>query len=386
MKISTLELNNFRNLKPQKVKFDEKLNVLIGKNAQGKTNLLESIFLCAIGKSSRGNKDKDLIAWESSFSKITLQILKEKGKTNIEFYLFKNQNKAIKINGFIIKRMGELMGEFNAVYFSPDELKLVKESPVERRRFMDISLSQFNKKYFYNLTKYNNILQQRNKLLKTTTKKEVLLDTISIWNDQLAKVGAQLIIERINFVENIKKYASTIQNYLTNKKENLDLSYVGITAKTIDEIEKLLTENYTNSLDKDMSLGFTTVGPHRDDIKITLNEIDVRNFGSQGQQRTCALSLKLAELEVFNQFAHEYPVLLLDDVLSELDGDRQTKLLKYVSKIQTIITCTDFDFDIAHTKFFVTDGVIEKDKLEINEEIKENTKNNNLPNKKKTYN
>lgn len=360
MQIKSLELNNYRNYNNQKITLSSNLNVLVGKNAQGKTNMLEGIFLCAIGRSPRTTKDKDLIKWNCSFSKITLEVLKNIGQKKIELYLFNNQNKAIKINGIGIKRMGELMGEFNAIYFSPDELKLVKESPDERRRFMDISLSQFSKTYFYNLSKYNQILAQRNKLLKSSPNENVILQTISVWDQQLAEVGAKLIIERMALVEKLKKYAVEIQSYLTDEKENLQLSYVGLVGNSSDEIKEQLINAYKNSFQKDVTLGYTTVGPHRDDIKIVLDGIDVRHFGSQGQQRTTALSLKLAELEVFNENIGEYPVLLLDDVLSELDKNRQIKLLNRVSKIQTVITCTEFDFDLPCKKFTVSEGTITK--------------------------
>ncbi len=358
MFIKSLQLNNFRNYTNQKIEFSKGLNVLVGKNAQGKTNMLEGVFLCAIGRSPRTTKDKDLIKWNCTYSKITLEVSKNAGRGKIEVYLFNNQNKAIKINSLPIKRLGELMGEFNAIYFSPDELKLVKESPEERRRFMDIDLSQFNKNYFYNLSKYNNILQQRNKLLKVTGDTKVLTETISIWNEQLAEVGAKIITERIKLIDKLKVYAKDIQNYLTDNNENLEISYVGMLGHDEAEIKDKLLKGYASSLEKDINLGFTTVGPHRDDMKITVNNIDVRHFGSQGQQRTVALALKLAELEVFKANIGEYPVLLLDDVLSELDTNRKIKLLQRVKNIQTIVTCTSFNFDIPATKFVVSEGNI----------------------------
>lgn len=360
MEIKSLELSNFRNYSNQKIKLAPHLNIIVGNNAQGKTNILEGVFVCAIGKSPRVTKDKDMIKWNCSFGKITLEILKTAGQKKIELYLFQNQNKAIKINGITINKISELLGEFNAVYFSPDELKLVKESPDERRRFMDLSLSQFNKNYFYALRKYNEILAQRNKLLKTSNNAKVVADTISIWDEQLASVGATLIEDRIEFIENIKKPANEAQKYLSGNKENLELSYAGMVGENVEEIKQKLLTGYTENLDKDMTLGYTTIGPHRDDIKIVVDDVDVRHFGSQGQQRTTALALKLAELEVFKENTGEYPVLLLDDVLSELDQERQTKLLKRVSKIQTILTCTEFEFaNIPCKKFYVKNGVIE---------------------------
>ncbi len=365
MILKSIELRNFRNYNNQKINFENNINVLIGKNAQGKTNILESIFLCAIGKSPRTNKEKDLIKWESTFSKVTAEVLKTDGQKKIEIFMFSDQNKTIKINSLPIKRMGELMGNFNAIYFSPDELKLVKDSPDQRRKFMDIDLCQFDKNYFYNLNKYNQVLNQRNKLLKTTRSESVLKDTIYIWNDQLATLGAKIIVDRMKLIDKLKVYCNNAQQYLTENKEVLDLSYIGLTGANESEIKDKLMAGYEESLEKDMNVGFTTVGPHRDDIKITVNGIDIRKFGSQGQQRTVALALKLGELDLCNERMGEYPVLLLDDVLSELDNNRQTKLLEKVKSIQTIITCTDFDYKFPCTKFRVENGEIKYTELDM---------------------
>jgi len=359
MQITNLSLTNFRNYSNQTIEFNPNLNVIIGKNAQGKTNLLESVFLCAIGRSPRTTKDKDLIKWESTYSKITLNITKKIGTKSIDLFLFTNQNKAIKIDKIGIKKIGQLFGTFNAIYFSPDELKLIKESPDERRRFMDIDLCQFDKNYFYTLSQYNSVLQQRNKLLKTPDI-NVLKDTITIWNEQLATLGAKIIFSRLALIEKLKVHTLTIHKFLTSDNEELKLTYQGYVADNENDLKLLLLKKYEDNLDKDIKLGFTTVGPHRDDIKIESNNIDLRSFGSQGQQRTAALSLKLAELEVFKDNIGEYPVLLLDDVLSELDETRQNKLLEFISQIQTLLTCTSFDYKIPHTKYYINNGKLEK--------------------------
>ena len=209
MRIKTVELTNFRNYSNQKIELTENLNVIVGNNAQGKTNLLEAIFICAIGKSPRTAKDKDLVKWQEDFAKITIDIDKKIGNKQIEMFLFPNQNKAIKIDKIGIKKIGQLMGTVNAIYFSPDELKLIKDSPDERRRFMDIDLCQFDKNYFYTLHEYNQILQQRNKLLKSSDTK-VLKDTIPIWNEQLAKHGAKIILSRVNLIEKLQIFAKNI--------------------------------------------------------------------------------------------------------------------------------------------------------------------------------
>lgn len=358
MKINNIELTNFRNYQSQQVFFKDGLNVLVGNNAQGKTNLLESIFLFAIGKSIRTTHIQDLIKWNCTFGKITLEILKKNISKKIDFYIFQNQNKSIKINGFSIKKISELLCEFNAVYFSPDDLRLIKESPNERRKFMDICLSQINKNYFFMLNKYNKILMQRNKLLKSTHNIETISQTIEIWNEQLATCGSYIINERLNFVNVLKDLIKPIHTYLSSNKENIDISYIGKTGSNCEEIREILINKYKEDFNKDVQLGYTSTGPHRDDIKIMLDDIDVRNFGSQGQQRTCALTLKLAELEFIKQNTGEYPVLLLDDVLSELDSSRQIKLLEKIKDIQTIITCTSFDFPVQATKYLIENGKI----------------------------
>ena len=357
MKIKKIALTNFRNYASQTVSLGDNLNVIIGKNAQGKTNLLESVFLCAIGRSPRTTKDKDLIEWNSQFAKVELDVSRKVGNSNIELFLFRNQNKAVKINKIGIQKIGQLLGTINAIYFSPDELKLIKDSPDERRKFMDIDLCQFDRNYFYDLGNYNKVLQQRNKLLKSSSE-QVLKDTIVIWNEQLATYGAKIIMARLQLIEHLKLVVKDIHNMLTNNKEDLLIEYQGYIANTENELKLLLLKKYEESLEKDIRLGFTSVGPHRDDIKIVSNGIDLRSFGSQGQQRTAAITLKLAELEVFKTNIGEYPILLLDDVLSELDDDRQKQMLKYVSKVQTLITCTSFKFDIPHRSFVIDSGKV----------------------------
>lgn len=358
MEIKSVELKNFRNYTLQKVGFKSGLNILEGKNAQGKTNLLEAVFLCAIGKSPRTNKEKELLKWNEQMGKVTIEFTKKSGTKKIELYLFSNQNKAIKINGVPIKKLGELMGELNAIYFSPDELKLVKESPDERRRFMDIDLCQFNKNYFYALNKYNKILNQRNKLLKSGTLQSIK-ETISIWNEQLSEQACYIILKRLELIDKLKVFAERAHYYLTDNQEKMVLSYVGLTDTNKETLKQKLVKLYETSLEKDLNLGYTTVGPHRDDIKIMVNDVDIRHFGSQGQQRSCALSLKLAELEIFKSNLGEYPVLLLDDVLSELDEFRREKLLKIINNFQTLLTCTEYNLNLPANVLKVKSGTVE---------------------------
>lgn len=357
MQIKKITVKNFRNYENQTVSLGDNLNVIVGDNAQGKTNLLESIFLCTIGRSPRTTKDKDLISWNAEFAKVSIVVEKKVGKSEIDLFLFRNQNKAVKINQIGIQKIGQLLGTVNAIYFSPDELKLIKESPEERRKFMDIDLCQFDRNYFYDLSNYNKILQQRNKLLKSSSE-AVLKETITIWNEQLATYGSKIIMARLSLIENLKPVVRDIHKMLTADKEDLEIEYQGYVAETENDLKLLLLRKYEEAIDKDIKLGFTTVGPHRDDIKIASNGIDLRSFGSQGQQRTAAITLKLAELEVFKTNIGEYPILLLDDVLSELDDNRQAQMLKFVSKVQTIITGTSFDFKIPHKRIEISAGKV----------------------------
>lgn len=340
VKIEKIELVNYRNYGTETIVFSNGLNIVYGKNAQGKTNLLESILFCCIGKSLRVNKDSQVIGFDKPFAKIKLTVVKKYEKTIIEIHFPREGKKTIKINGLPIKKIGELMGEFNAVYFSPDELKLIKEKPEDRRRFMDIHISQISKKYFYLLSRYDKILANRNKLLKSGQSQKTIEETLSIWNAQLAQAGSEIVFFRLQFVQKLIPLCEKVHSYLSGGKETIHIEYQGESG-TQAEIEQKLLSSLSENFEKELRLGYTTVGPHRDDIKITVNGIDVRTYGSQGQQRTSALALKLAEIEIIFQEKNETPVLLLDDVLSELDASRRKKLLKFSEKTQTIITTVE---------------------------------------------
>ena len=336
MRITHLFLSNFRNYKNQTIEFDSDINSLCGKNAQGKTNLIEAIFFACIGKSFRTNKEKQLIRWGEEFSKIILFANNEVRTKKIEVIIFNNQKKIVKLDGIPIKRIGDVLGEVPIVFFSPDELKLVKESPDERRKFMNIHISQTNKKYFYLLSRYEKILDNRNKLLKTTKDFNVLKENIQIWDKALASTGIKIIKERENFIKDIQPFASKAHEYISGGEK---LSLIYKTCEVDDEQQFL--KKLSKSLEKDFKLGYTTCGPHRDDIDIYVNEEEVKSFGSQGQQRTVALSLKLAELEIMKNVTDEYPILIFYDVFSELDETRRKKLIKFTSRCQTFITTTD---------------------------------------------
>ncbi|MDD4211159.1 MAG: DNA replication/repair protein RecF [Clostridia bacterium] len=362
MRIKKIKLINFRNYKNQTIDLNDGLNVLVGENAQGKTNLIEAIYFSCIGKSPRTKKENELINWQAENAKIEIELEKKEGSKLIEVFLNKKGKKNIKINGINILRIGELIGTLNCVFFAPDELKLVKDSPQDRRRFMDIDLSQLSKNYFYLINTYNKILAERNKLLKDTKSFDTLKQTIYIWDKQLADVGSKIIIRRIRFLNALKVYANKTHQELTSNKENLELFYEGIVEKTTEEIKQKLLKEYEINLEKDFRLGFTNIGPHRDDISILTNGIDVKSFGSQGQQRTVALSLKLAELEIFASERGEYPILLLDDVLSELDDERKNKLLNKTKTVQTLITTTNFNYKQKANILKVKEGTITSQK------------------------
>ncbi len=340
MYIDKLEIYNFRNYVKQEVSFSKGLNVVTGSNAMGKTNLVEAIYLLSTGSSPRAVSEREMINLQAERARAYAEVKSEFGSSEVEIVLSRNEKKRALVNGMAIAKIGELLGNINTVYFSPDEMSLIKNSPDYRRRFMDIDLCQLSRSYFYTLNKYNKILKQRNALLKCEDKTKVR-NSISIWSDQLAEVGAKIIRQRQKFCENVSVFAGEIHGDLTGGKEKLVISYQ-TTAKgeTEEEIAKELIQGLEKNLERDLKLGFTSVGAQRDDIKIMLGDIDIRTYGSQGQQRTATLAMKLSEIDVFQKVNGDKPILLLDDVLSELDGKRQSKLLKKAESLQTILTCT----------------------------------------------
>ncbi len=344
MYIESVTLKNFRNYEKRTVEFKDGLNIVIGKNASGKTNLIESLYCAGIGKSPRTNKYKEMIKWGSDFAYIKVVLKKNKTTHTIEYSIDNQDKKRIAIDSIPLVKLSEILGMLNIVFFSPDEMKLVKESPVERRRFMDISLSQQNKNYFNALSKYNNIISQRNRLLKEQKDAKILKEMLYGWDKQLAEYGAIIISKRYEFIEKIKVFAQKMHCEISENKENLSLEYeCDIENSDKETLSQKFFEKLYENFEKDMSLQYTSFGCHRDDIAIKINDIDARKFASQGQQRTVALSLKLAEIYFFESETGEKPVLLLDDVLSELDMGRRQKLIELSTGLQTMITCTDFD-------------------------------------------
>ena len=356
MKIIGLTLSNFRNYESQQVNFDGGLNVLYGKNASGKTNMLESVYVCSLLRSPRTTKDKELIRMGASRAKVALTVEKKFRKHTILLLIDEVGKKKVAIDGIPVTRAGELLGVLGVVFFSPDELKLVKESPAERRGFLDVGLSQQQKSYFTALQKYNKTLKQKNNLLKESKHADNLDDMLDVWDIGLAEHGATIIRKRMEYVNELNKFASASHRKISSGKENVMLSYE-TAVKTEGDIRRNLEDALLASRAKDKELGYSTVGPHRDDIKIEIDGIDARRFASQGQQRTIALAMKLGEVEMYKQETGETPVLLLDDVLSELDKTRRDILLEATNGVQTILTCTEFDGDGAKL-FEVKDGKI----------------------------
>ena len=342
MIVKSLKLKNFRNYDLLSLEFNDSTNIFYGDNAQGKTNILESVYLAATTKSHRGTKDRDMIQFEKDEAHIEIVVEKNHVPFRIDMHLKKNNPKGIAINKVPIKRASELFGIINVVFFSPEDLNIIKNGPAERRRFIDLELSQLDKVYLSDLSNYNRIINQRNKLLKDIYERDDLFQTLDIWDAQLVKYGNRIIERRKLFIEQINKIISSIHSKLTGDKEKLQIFYESGTGQT--DFETALRRNR----ERDMKFKSTSAGPHRDDICFMADDIDIRKFGSQGQQRTTALSLKLSEIELVKNTIKDTPILLLDDVLSELDKHRQNYLLDSIRDIQTLITCTGLDDFVNH--------------------------------------
>ncbi len=358
MIIKSIKLNNYRNYEHLELDFDNNINILYGDNAQGKTNLLEACYYSAIGKSYKGSKDKDIVRFEQDALGINTVIGKNNRDYTIDIIINKNKKKIIKIDNVPIRKTSELLGLLNVILFSPEDLNIIKNGPSERRRFIDSELCQIDSIYLSDMINYNKVLNNRNKLLKEISVNNSLKDTLDVWDEQLINYGKSIIKRRREFINELKYYVKDKHLTISGGKEELIINY----EPNVDDI--FFEDELISKRDKDLRFTQTSVGPHRDDISFKINDIDMRKFGSQGQQRCCALSLKLSEIDIVKNIIKENPVLLLDDVLSELDSNRQKFLLNGLSDIQTIITCTGLDdfvnnrFD-ADKIFKVVNGVIE---------------------------
>ena len=337
MIIKSLELSDYRNYESVIIKFDSGINILYGDNAQGKTNILEAIYICGTTKSHRGNKDKEIIRFGSEESHIRALFDKNNVDYQIDIHLRKDKSKGIAINGVKLKKAAELLGLANIIIFSPEDLSIIKNGPSDRRRFVDAELCQLDKVYLYNLTNYNKIVNQRNNLLKDILIHPELRDTLDVWDNQLVNIGSKIIERRRIFVDQLNDIIAGIHKNISGGREDINIIY----EPNID------IEGYEEKLkrhrEKDIRYKLTSVGPHRDDFIFNINNVDTKKYGSQGQQRTAALSLKLAEIKLVERLTGSTPILLLDDVLSELDSNRQNYLLNSIKDIQTIVTCTGLD-------------------------------------------
>lgn len=372
MIIRKLYLENFLSYKRQFAEFGDGLNVVVGKNAAGKTNLIDSVYFSALGKSVRGLKDKELINWDegAKAARIRLLVDRKYSSHTVDILIDSGGKKRITVDGLPLNRLGDLIGIVNIVFFGPNEMGLVKDSPSDRRRFMDISLSQQNKLYLYSLMRYNKLLMQRNKLFKTRYSDPNLKSLVMLVTESMLESQAYIIQSRKEFLEKLSPVAYQKHTGLTGGAEKLELKY--LTEKVdFDDIKASLLKLYEDSFVHDSKLEFTSVGVHRDDMQITVDDTDLRRFGSQGQQRTAVLSMKLAEIEMFKEKTQETPVLILDDVFSELDGDRREKLIKSVEGVQTLITCTDYESTMPARVFYIEDKSIKKVEERIDAERKD---------------
>ena len=337
MFINSLDLKNFRNYDNLHIEFDSHINILYGDNAQGKTNILEALFMSATTKSHRGGKDKEMIRFSEDDCHIKTIVSKDDILRKIDMHLKRRSKKGIAIDGINIRRSSELFGLLNIIFFSPEDLSIIKQGPDKRRRFLDIELCQLDKIYLTYLAKYNKILFQRNNLLKQINYDRSKLDMLDVWDEQLVTYGSYIIDKRADFILNLNEIIREKHDKLTGSLEKISIDYEKSTESSS------FAERLKTAREDDLRRYITTVGPHRDDMIFMTNDIDIRKFGSQGQVRSAALSLKLSEIEIVRSRIKESPVLLLDDVLSELDSNRQNYLLNNIDDVQVIITCTGLD-------------------------------------------
>ena len=334
MWINEINLTNFRNYENKKIKLTPNVNLFYGENAQGKTNIIESIFLSSIGKSFRTNNDKELIKFneENSIIEIFFQKSDRDGKIKIEI----NNKKNIYLNGIKLKKLSELLGNINVVIFTPDDINILKEGPQERRKFLDIMISQLRPNYMHVLTLYKKTLEQRNNYLRQIKLENKNSEMLEIWDEKLADYAEKIYLYRNEFIEKIKNKIKNIHSEITENKEEIKIEYISECENKETYLDKLKERRKL-----DIIKGFTTKGIHRDDFMIYINGRQVNIYGSQGQHRTTILSLKLAELQVIYDEIGEYPILLLDDFMSELDNKRKKSFLENIENIQVVITCTE---------------------------------------------
>ena len=337
MLVKKAELTNYRNYESLGVAFSPGTNLLFGDNGQGKTNLLEAIYLCATTASHRGKKEKELIAFNKEEAHIRLLVEKRGVESRLDFHISREKGKSAALEGVPLPRIAAILGQLHVVFFSPEDLQIIKRDPEERRRFLNLEMCQLSPAYTADLMEYKKLLQNRNALLKDIREKGSERSLLNIYDEKLAEAGESLMKARAEFLKELEEIIRPIHYALSGGKEELSLRYQR------GAPEGQMAEKLFLSRDRDLALGSTSLGPHRDEIGFFINERGLKQFGSQGQQRTAALALKLGEIEMVRRKIGESPVLLLDDVLSELDSGRQEKLLSSLQNMQTILTCTGLE-------------------------------------------
>ena len=362
MRIKSLALNDFRNIENISIEFDKGLNIIYGDNAQGKTNILESIYVAGTTRSHKGSKDKEMIKLGEDEAHIRIILEKDDLDRKIDMHLKKSKSKGVAVDGIPVHKSADIFGIVQLIFFSPEDLSMIKDSPAERRRFIDMELSQIEKIYLYNLSKYNKILTQRNNLLKQISYDTELSDTLDVWDEQLVSTGLEIIKSRRKFIFELNEIIKPIHEKLTGGKEELEIDY------NPNVSEEDFKDKLKSGRNSDIYQKTTLTGPQRDDITFYINKNDVRKYGSQGQQRSTALSLKLSEIELFKKKTGDNPILLLDDVLSELDRSRQNYLIESIGDIQTIITCTGLEEFVENKKadgriYKINSGKIDKSEV-----------------------
>ena len=355
MHIKKIYLKNFRNYKIQEINLSNDINVFFGQNAQGKTNIVEAIFLCAMGKSFRTNKEKELINFDENNTLVEIEYQKKDREGIIKYYI--DQKKEIFINGIKAKKMSEILGNLNIVLFSPEDINILKDGPAQRRKFINMLISQLRPKYVYNYNMYFNVLEQRNNYLKKIENNVFDENLLDIYDEKLADYGLIINKYRSEFIIKIKEKINNIHKNITEEKEEIKIKYISDC-----ENKEIFLKKLKDNRNKDIERGYTTCGIQRDDIYFFINGKKVDIYGSQGQQRTTILSLKLCELEIIKDEIDEEPVLLLDDFMSELDEKRKNNFLNNMKNMQIIITCTEklSRENLKLNEFKVDDGKIFK--------------------------
>lgn len=335
MRINEIILQNFRNYVNLELEFDSSRNIIVGENAQGKTNLIEAIYMCAFSKSFRTNNAAEMVGFDSEIGRINAEIVSEDIEKNLNISINRKGKKMIMRDGKVVRRTADLLNNLVVVIFSPDDLRIIKDSPEKRRNFVNRELSQLRPNYYDNLHKYNEALKQKNSILKSGNIDEYVLDA---YDDQIARAGYNIIKYRREFINELSKKAAEVQSFISQNREELTITIdESISANNVEEMFQSLKD----SRDRDIYYGNASSGPHRDDLIFNINGKDAKKYGSQGQQRTIALSLKLAEIKIARDILGESPILLLDDVLSELDLDRQSFLINEIDDVQLFITSTE---------------------------------------------